>query len=109
MVQRLREGEPEIAGVAQALATSERSLQRNLQTEGVSFRDVVDEARHKMAVVYLGDPHPLDDRRRLSARVLGGGGVHPRLQALDRTTTKPGARAVTSQAWAGTTTPASLA
>ena len=23
--------------------------------EGVSFRDVVDEARHKLAVVYLGD------------------------------------------------------
>ena len=33
----------------------ERSLQRKLQTEGVSFRDVVAEARHKLAVVYLGD------------------------------------------------------
>ena len=42
-------------GVAQALATSERSLQRKLQAEGVSFRDVVDEARHKLAIVYLGD------------------------------------------------------
>ena len=37
------------------MATSERSLQRKLQAEGVSFRDVVDEARHKLAVVYLGD------------------------------------------------------
>lgn len=55
VVERLREGEPGIAGVAQALATSERSLQRRLQEEGVSFRDVVDEARHKLAVVYLGD------------------------------------------------------
>ena len=55
VVERLREGEPSIAGVAQALATSERSLQRKLQAEGVSFRDVVDEARHKLAVVYLGD------------------------------------------------------
>ena len=34
-----------------ALATSERSLQRKLQTEGVSFRDVVNEARHKLALV----------------------------------------------------------
>ena len=50
VVQRLREGEPSMAGVAQALATSERSLQRKLQDEGVSFRDVVDEARHKLAV-----------------------------------------------------------
>jgi len=55
VVRQLREGEPNIANVAAALATSERSLQRKLQTEGVSFRDVVDEARHKLAVVYLGD------------------------------------------------------
>ena len=55
VVQRLREGEPAIAGIAESLATSERSLQRRLQSEGVSFRDVVDEARHKLAVVYLGD------------------------------------------------------
>lgn len=56
VVHRLREGEPGIASIAAALATSERSLQRKLQGEGVSFRDVVDEARHKLAVVYLGDP-----------------------------------------------------
>jgi AraC-like DNA-binding protein len=55
VIQRLREGEPGVADIAQALATSERSLQRKLQSEGVSFRDVVDEARHKLAVVYLGD------------------------------------------------------
>ena len=55
VVQRLRDGEPGIANIAEALALSERSLQRKLQTEGVSFRDVVDEARHKLALVYLGD------------------------------------------------------
>ena len=55
VVQRLREGEPAMAGVAEALATSERSLQRKLQAEGVSFRDVVEEARHKLAMLYLGD------------------------------------------------------
>lgn len=55
VVERLRDGEPGIAAIAEALATSERSLQRRLQTEGVSFRDVVDEARHKLATQYLGD------------------------------------------------------
>jgi AraC-like DNA-binding protein len=54
---RLREGEPGISSVAEALATSERSLQRRLQAEGSSFRDVVDEARHKLALPYLGDPN----------------------------------------------------
>jgi len=44
-----------VLGVAEALATSERSLQRRLQAEGSSFRDVMDEARHKLAVAYLGD------------------------------------------------------
>jgi AraC-like DNA-binding protein len=55
VVQRLREGEPSVSVVAEALATSERSLQRRLQEEGVSFREVVDEARHKLALLYLGD------------------------------------------------------
>jgi AraC-like DNA-binding protein len=55
VVHRLRAGEPGIARIAVAMATSERSLQRKLQAEGVSFRDVVDEARHKLAMIYLGD------------------------------------------------------
>ncbi|HEY0709953.1 MAG TPA: AraC family transcriptional regulator ligand-binding domain-containing protein [Polyangia bacterium] len=55
VVERLREGEPGMSVVAGALGTSERSLQRKLQAEGTSFRDVVDEARHKLATVYLGD------------------------------------------------------
>ncbi len=55
VIERLREGEPDIGSVAQALVTSERSLQRRLQAEGVSFRDVVDDARHELARLYLGD------------------------------------------------------
>jgi AraC-like DNA-binding protein len=55
VIQRLKEGEPGIEDIARALATSERSLQRKLQAEGISFRDVVDEARHKLAIVYLAD------------------------------------------------------
>jgi len=55
VITRLRDGEPSVEDIARALATSERSLQRKLQAEGISFRDVVDEARHKLAIVYLGD------------------------------------------------------
>ena len=55
VVERLREGEPAMAAIAESLATSERTLQRKLQAEGVSFRDVVDDARHKLAMMYFGD------------------------------------------------------
>lgn len=55
VIARLRHGEPDIAAVSQALATSERSLQRHLQAEGASFRDVVEDARHGLARLYLDD------------------------------------------------------
>ena len=55
VVGLIAQGEPEMAGVARSLATSERSLQRRLQEEGTSFREVVEDARRELAVGYLGD------------------------------------------------------
>jgi AraC-like DNA-binding protein len=55
VIEQLRQGEPDIAAVARALATSERSLQRRLQAEAASFRDVVDDARLGLARLYLDD------------------------------------------------------
>src|SRR6185436_14113566 len=42
VVAHLRQGEPEQAAIAQALALSERTLQRRLQDEGVTFANLLD-------------------------------------------------------------------
>lgn len=53
---RLRGDGPELADVARALATSERSLQRWLGARGTTFRAVVDAVRYEQARAYLCDP-----------------------------------------------------
>jgi AraC-like DNA-binding protein len=52
----LREGEPDQGAVARQLAVSERTLQRRLQDEGVTFAGLLDEVRADLSRMYLGDP-----------------------------------------------------
>ncbi|MDX2153720.1 MAG: AraC family transcriptional regulator [Bryobacteraceae bacterium] len=62
VARRLRGETPELEAVAKALALSERGLQRELQAEGTTFREVVDDLRKDLAAEYLRDPrHSLLD------------------------------------------------
>ncbi len=53
--RRLTAGRPDIRSVAAELAMSERSLQRRLTDEGVSFQALVSQTRHTMALEHLAD------------------------------------------------------
>jgi AraC-like DNA-binding protein len=53
--RRLTAGRPDIRSVAAELAMSERSLQRHLTDEGVSFQVLVSETRHQLSLEYLAD------------------------------------------------------
>lgn len=53
--RRLTAGRPDIRSVASELAMSERSLQRRLTDEGVTFQALVSETRHQLALEYLAD------------------------------------------------------
>lgn len=53
---RLEEGTPVVDEVAKAIATSPRTLQRRLRTEGTTFTRLVDRERRRAAEAYLGDP-----------------------------------------------------
>jgi len=55
LAERIREGEPEQRWIAKKLALSERTLQRRLQDESVTFADLVDEVRADLARMYLND------------------------------------------------------
>lgn len=56
LAKKLHEPRSSLASVAKALATSERSLRRRLQEEGVTFQAVLDEVRFAEARRYLADP-----------------------------------------------------
>jgi AraC-like DNA-binding protein len=53
LVRCLSDGEPTRAKVAEAMATSERTLHRRLGAEGTSFREVLDDTRCELAEQYL--------------------------------------------------------
>jgi AraC-like DNA-binding protein len=54
--RRLTAGRPDIRSVAAELAMSERSLQRRLTDEGVTFQALVGATRHQLALEHLADP-----------------------------------------------------
>lgn len=49
----LPEGTPALRAVARRLATSERTLQRRLESEGTSYTELVDDTRRRLAERYL--------------------------------------------------------
>lgn len=53
--RRLTAGRPDIRSVATELAMSERSLQRRLTDEGLTFQVLLSETRHQLALEYLAD------------------------------------------------------
>jgi AraC-like DNA-binding protein len=56
LTQRLPGREPCQDEVAEALNVSARTLQRKLGEGGTTFKEILDETRHAMALVYLGSP-----------------------------------------------------
>jgi AraC-like DNA-binding protein len=56
LTQRLRGREPSQEEVAEVLNVSARTLQRKLGDGGTTFKEILDETRHAMALAYLGSP-----------------------------------------------------
>jgi AraC-like DNA-binding protein len=54
--RRLTAGRPDIRSVAAELAVSERSLQRALTDEGLTFQGILSDTRHQLALEYLAEP-----------------------------------------------------
>jgi AraC-like DNA-binding protein len=52
----LRDGHPTLIRVARHLATSPRTLQRRIASQGTSFQALVDDTRAELATEYLRDP-----------------------------------------------------
>jgi len=55
LVERVARGDATIGSIARAMAMSPRTLQRRLSTEGISFQELLDEARKEAAGRYLKD------------------------------------------------------
>ncbi|MCG3156389.1 MAG: putative HTH-type transcriptional regulator [bacterium] len=53
--EQLSGGTPSVASAARALHMSARTLHRGLQNEGTSFRELLDQLRHELAVALLAD------------------------------------------------------
>jgi AraC-like DNA-binding protein len=57
VLSRLKHGEPLKSDIATALFMSERTLQRRLYDEGVSYQQIVDDTRRTLVREYLGKHH----------------------------------------------------
>jgi AraC-like DNA-binding protein len=55
VAESLREGEPSLSRVAKKLATSPRTLQRQLKEYGTKFKNLVNDTRRQFALIYLKD------------------------------------------------------
>ena len=62
LTQRLSQGEPSQDEVAELLNMSARTLQRKLGEAGISYKEILDETRHTLALAYLSAPrHSVSD------------------------------------------------
>lgn len=57
IAESLREGGPNLRRVAQKLAASPRTLQRQLKQYGLEFKNLVDDTRRQFALDYLKNPN----------------------------------------------------
>ena len=55
LTEKLPDGEFQQGEVASALAMSSRSLQRGLQKEGASFKELLEKTRQDLAIKYIGE------------------------------------------------------
>ncbi|HVU01699.1 MAG TPA: AraC family transcriptional regulator [Polyangiaceae bacterium] len=56
LVAALQAGDPTLGNVVSRLKTSDRTLRRRLQEEGVTFSDLLSDVRRELALRYLEDP-----------------------------------------------------
>jgi AraC-like DNA-binding protein len=70
--------------IASALGFSRQTLFRRLKAEGVTYAQVLDDLRHRMAAPLPEWQKDLRQRDGRSCQLLGSSIVFPRLQALDR-------------------------
>ena len=52
----LKNGEPGLNQLATSMEMSVRTLQRQLQEEGMSYQQLLEHVRHKLAVIYIAQP-----------------------------------------------------